>query len=174
MSLIKPDRYFSRISAIDVTRDLVNEDINAVLLDVDNTLLSRADHTVPSDVLLWLAKVKTAGIKACMLSNNFHDYVFHVADELELPIVAKALKPLPHSYFLACQKMSVSKNETVMIGDQISTDILGAHFIGMKAYLVCPLVEQDLKHTLFVRNIERMVIADQEPEGASACETLHS
>ena len=61
-----------------------------------------------------------------------------------------------------------------MIGDQISTDILGAHFIGMKAYLVCPLVEQDLKHTLFVRNIERMVIADQEPEGASACETLHS
>ena len=67
MSLIKPDRYFSRISAIDVTRDLVNEDINAVLLDVDNTLLSRADHTVPSDVLLWL-KLKLLALKlACFL-----------------------------------------------------------------------------------------------------------
>ena len=44
----------------------------------------------------------------------------------------------------------------------------------MKAYLVCPLVEEDLKHTVFVRNIERVFIADQEPEGAQACETLPS
>ena len=61
-----------------------------------------------------------------------------------------------------------------MIGDQLSTDILGAHVVGMKAYLVCPLVEQDLKHTVFVRNIERIFIADKEPEGAQACETLPS
>ena len=61
-----------------------------------------------------------------------------------------------------------------MIGDQLSTDIFGAHLLGMKAYLVCPLVEEDLKHTVFVRNIERIFIADQEPEGAQACETLPS
>ena len=61
-----------------------------------------------------------------------------------------------------------------MIGDQLTTDILGAHLVGMRAYLVCPLVEVDLKHTLLLRNFERIFIADKEPEGASACETFHS
>lgn len=72
---------------------------------------------------------------------------------------------------MACRKIRADRGKTVMIGDQLSTDILGAHLVGITGYLVCPLVEEDLKHTVFVRNIERIVIADQEPEGARACET---
>lgn len=174
MALLHPDRYFSRISAIDIRADILGEGISAVLLDVDNTILSRADHMVPPDVVQWLAKLKNAGVDACLLSNNFHQHVFSLACELELPIVAKALKPLPQGYIKAFRKLNVSRKDTVMIGDQLSTDILGAHLLGMKAYLVCPLVEEDLKHTVFVRNIERIFIADQEPEGAQACETLPS
>lgn len=174
MALFRPDRYFSRISAIDVGRDLVNAGFRAVLLDVDNTVLSRIDNTAPADVIRWLNKLEHAGIKACLLSNNFHDYVLEAARELDLPIVAKAMKPLPHGYAMACHKLNVKFKETVMIGDQISTDILGAHIVGMAGYLVCPLVEQDLKHTIFIRNLERSVIADQEPEGVPACETLPS
>ena len=174
MALLQPDRYFSRISAIDIRADILDENISAVLLDVDNTILSRADHMIPPDVLQWLAKLKHSGIPACMRSNNFHQHVFGLAEELELPIVAKALKPLPQGFIKACRILQVPCNNTVMIGDQLSTDILGAHVVGMKAYLVCPLVEQDLKHTVFVRNIERIFIADKEPEGAQACETLPS
>lgn len=174
MALLHADRYFSRISAIDIRADILGEGISAVLLDVDNTILSRADHMVPPDVVQWLAKLKNAGVDACLLSNNFHQHVFSLAHELDLPIVAKALKPLPQGYIKACRKLNVSRKDTVMIGDQLSTDILGAHLLGMKAYLVCPLVEEDLKHTVFVRNIERIFIADQEPEGAQACETLPS
>lgn len=171
MSLLKPDRYFSRISAINVNSDLIGEGFSAVLLDVDNTILSRRDQTVPPDVLQWLAKLRRAQIPACLLSNNFHAHVFDLAQELDLPLVAKALKPLPQGFLLACHKLGVPRKQTVMIGDQLSTDIVGAHLVGMKGYLVCPLVEEDLKHTVFVRNIERIVIADQEPEGAQACET---
>lgn len=174
MSLYSPDRYFSRVSAIDIKRDIVNAGFLAVLLDVDNTLRSRADHLVPSDVTLWLGKLKAAGVSACMLSNNFHDSVFELAEELDLPIVAKAMKPLPQGFIAACKKLRVSRHDTLMIGDQLTTDILGAHLVGMRTYLVCPLVEVDLKHTLLLRNFERIFIADKEPEGASACETFHS
>ena len=75
---------------------------------------------------------------------------------------------------MARNKIGGTRKSTLMIGDQLSTDVLGAHLAGMKAYLVCPLVEEDLKHTMFVRSIERAFISDKEPEGVSACETLHS
>ena len=43
---------------------------------------------------------------------------------------------------------------------------MGAHFLGMQAYLLAPLVEQDLPHTLLLRNFERVVMAGRQPEGA--------
>lgn len=174
MSFIQPDRYFSRTSAISPETDVLGCGFTHVLLDIDNTVLSRADHQVPADVRRWLARMRNAGVKMCFLSNNFHGSVFELAAELGLPIVAKALKPLPHGFVMARRKIGGTRKSTLMVGDQLSTDIIGAHLAGMKAYLVCPLVEEDLKHTMFVRSIERAFISDKEPEGASACETLRS
>lgn len=76
MSLIQPDRYFSRTSAINVEWDIVGKGFTHVLLDIDNTILSRADHQVPADVRRWLVRVRAAGVKMCFLSNNFHGNVF--------------------------------------------------------------------------------------------------
>lgn len=170
MALYQPDRYFSRVSAIDPRADLLACGFSHVLLDIDNTILSRADHQVPRDVKLWLQKVRSAGIAPCFLSNNFHVNVHELAAQMDIPIVAKALKPLPHGFFMARRKVGGTRTNTVMIGDQLSTDVVGAHLAGMKAYLVCPLVEEDLKHTKFVRVFENALISDREPEGASACE----
>lgn len=174
MAFYEPDRYFSRITAIDIKRDILGCGFKHVLLDVDNTLLTRDNHEVPHDVLMWLHRAREAGVSMCLLSNNFHQSVFQVAQRLDLPIVAKALKPLPHGFVMARRKIHGTRMSTLMIGDQLITDIMGAHCAGITAYLVCPLVEADLKHTLIVRNFENLFIADKEPEGAQACETSHS
>ena len=174
MSFIQPDRYFSRTSAIDVAWDIVGKGFTHVLLDIDNTILSRADHQVPADVRQWLVRVRAAGVKLCLLSNNFHENVHELAAELDIPIVAKALKPLPHGFVMARRKIGGTRRNTLMIGDQLSTDVIGAHLAGMKAYLVCPLVEEDLKHTMLVRAIERAFIVNKEPEGVPVCETSRS
>lgn len=174
MGLLDPERYFSRVSAIDASRDVVGAGYTCVLLDIDNTIRSRADHQVPRDVRVWLAQLREAGVAVCLLSNNFHADASELALELGVPIVAKALKPLPHGFVLARRKVGAARGSAVMVGDQLSTDVLGAHLAGMPAYLVCPLAEEDLKHTMVVRALERVFIADREPEGASACETSHS
>lgn len=174
MSLLDPDRYFARTSAVDVHADILDRGFTHVLLDVDNTIVSRADHQVPADVRNWIATLQRAGVRLCFLSNNWHGSVFEMASELGIPIVAKACKPLPHGFLLALRKIGGLRRSTVMVGDQLSTDVLGAHLVGLSAYLVCPLVEEDLKHTMFVRNIERAFISDREPEGVGACETSHS
>ena len=50
MALLTPDRYFSRISAIDIERDLLGCGLTHVLLDIDNTVRARDTGCVPRDV----------------------------------------------------------------------------------------------------------------------------
>ncbi|MEE0345478.1 MAG: HAD hydrolase-like protein, partial [Adlercreutzia sp.] len=92
--------------------------------------------------------------------------VYRFAGELELPIVAKALKPLPPAFLAARRKIGGAAADTVVVGDQLATDVLGAHLTGMKAYMLQPLVEQDLPHTLLLRNVERAILGDRKPEPA--------
>ncbi len=139
-----------------------------VLLDIDNTIRSRATHSIPRDVGVWMGKARDAGISFCLLSNNWHKGVFAFADSLEIPIVAKAMKPLPHGFALAKKKLHATKKDTVVIGDQLITDVLGAHLAGLAAYLVLPLAQVDLKHTLVLRNFERAMLGELQPEGAPA------
>lgn len=169
MPLLEPDRYFARVTRISPAEDLVACGFKHVLLDMDNTILSRVSHDVPRDVRAWLAEVRDAGVAICLLSNNWHASPYELAEELSLPVVAKACKPLPHGYLAARAKLGAKSANTVVVGDQLSTDVLGAHMLGMKAYLVCPLVEQDLKHTKVLRMAERALLGQRAPEGVSAC-----
>lgn len=168
MPLLGPDRYFSRITHIDIKRDLLAVGCRHILLDVDNTILPRDTSVMPRDVGVWLGRVRDAGISICLLSNNWHQNVYELAKGLDLPIVAKAVKPLPPAFLMARSKIGAKRTSTIVIGDQLVTDVLGAHFLGMKAYMLTPLVQQDLKHTLILRNFEHWVMGDRVPEGAAA------
>lgn len=164
----EPERLFSRITAIDVQRDLLGKGLHAVLLDIDNTIRSRETGRIPRDVGVWLAQARDAGVSFCLLSNNWHSDVREFAAELELPIVAKACKPLPFSYMRAMHALGAARAESVAVGDQLFTDVAGAHLLGIQAYMVLPLAEVDLKHTLALRNLERSFIQAMEPEPVSA------
>ncbi len=171
MSLLEPDNYFSRVSAISLESDLLARGYTHVLLDMDNTILSRATHSVPLDVMKWLGDAKRAGIRLCLLSNNWHRTPFATGEALGLPVVAKAMKPLPVGFTVASRKIGGTRADTVVVGDQPSTDVLGAHLAGMRAYLVAPLVEEgEPGHTRFVRALERAIIGTPEgPDPANAC-----
>jgi len=168
VSLLEPERYFARISRISIRHDIVACGFTHVLLDMDNTVLSRATHDVPSDVSSWIAKAREAGIEFCLLSNNWHRSPYEEGAKLEMAVVAKACKPLSPAFIAARRKIGGSRNSTLVVGDQLSTDILGAHLAGLQAYLVCPLVEQESKRTRAIRTLERSLLAPREPEGLAA------
>ena len=168
MAYLQPERYFSRISRIDIKCDLVERGYRFALLDIDNTVRSRATDDVPRDVRVWLARARDAGIGFHLVSNNWHANVHELSAELGIPVVGKACKPLPFGFMAARRRLGARRGEVVVIGDQLSTDVIGAHNAGLPAYLVAPLVEQDLKHTVYVRKLERMILGDLQPEGAAA------
>lgn len=166
MGLLTPDRYFSRISSVDIEADLVGRGLTHVLLDIDNTILARDTHEVPRDVGMWLGRARRAGVEFCLVSNNWHDTPHRLGAELEMPVVAKAMKPLPPAFLAGMRKLGATRRDTVVIGDQLATDVLGAHLAGLPAYMLQPLVEQDLPHTLLLRNVERIILGDRVPEPA--------
>ncbi len=167
MSLFVPDRYLSSLASIDIKHDLLERGFTHVLLDIDNTVRSREDGRIPPAIRMWLAKARTAGVEFCLLSNNWHADVRAFAEELEMPIVAKACKPLPFSYEPAMKKIGATASDTVAIGDQLITDVVGAHLAGIPAWLVMPLCEVDVKSTAFMRIVERAMIGTRQPEGAT-------
>lgn len=167
MSLFQPDRYFSSLACIDIKHDLLAAGLTHVLLDVDNTVRSRVTDDVPLPVIMWLARAREAGVSFCLLSNNWHANVLAFADAMDMPIVAKACKPLPFAYGAAMRKIGGVREDTVSVGDQLTTDVIGAHLAGMPAWLVMPLCEVDVKITSLMRGFERAMIGTRQPEGAT-------
>ena len=65
-----PDRFFTRVTQIDIEHDIVSRGVKCVLIDLDNTLLPRDTHQVPDDIRAWLKALSAAGVRVCILTNN--------------------------------------------------------------------------------------------------------
>lgn len=157
MELLTPDLCVDR--AEDITpKFLRSRGIQALLIDVDNTLVSRETGELESSVFEWVASLKQAGISCCLLSNNWHSAVFDHANALGLPIVHKAMKPLPVAYVKALAKIGAHRATTAVVGDQLFTDILGARLCVIPCILVKPLSTTDLWYTQLFRKIESTIL----------------
>jgi len=140
-----------------------------VLVDLDNTLLPRDTSTFSPEVMDWVKSLYDADLKVCLLSNNWHERVHTAAEELNMKLVSKAVKPLPPAFFVAMKRVGGKRRETIMIGDQLFTDVLGSAILGMPCIMVLPLAKHDLKHTLMLRNLEKLIMRDRKtsPEATS-------
>ncbi|MBA4370258.1 MAG: YqeG family HAD IIIA-type phosphatase [Coriobacteriaceae bacterium] len=162
MGLFTPDLYYSDVLAIDLA-DLRARGVRALLVDLDNTLLPRDTNVVTPELRGWAGTLEDAGFVACLVSNNWHDRVFEVADALGFGLVPKALKPLPFAFRKAMRLLGAGPATSAVVGDQLFTDILGGNMLGLTTVLVEPLSTSDLPHTLLLRLIERRLLADRQP-----------
>ena len=163
MPLLHPDAYFIDVQAIDLG-DLRRDGVEGLLLDLDNTLLPRDTNTVPDQLRSWVDRVRESGMRVCLISNNWHERVKSVADELGFELVSKALKPLPFAFRRAARLLGTRPDRTAVVGDQIFTDILGGNLVGAHTILVKPLSDTDLPHTLLLRRVEERIMAGREPK----------
>lgn len=162
VSMLAPDLFYTSVTAIDLVA-LRESGVRHLLLDLDNTLMPRDTSALPSEVRSWIASLPTAGMAACLVSNNWHAHVASVAEDIGLPIVAKALKPFPSAFRRALAVLGSTPAEAAVIGDQLFTDVLGGNLLGMTTVLVSPQSTSDLPHTLLLRRVERRVLAGRSP-----------
>ena len=158
MGLFRATRYVASLPLVDVD-ELVSSGVRLVLLDRDNTCVPRDAESAPAEVLAWLDRARDAGLGLCLVSNNFHSsQVGRTARELGVEVVDHAMKPAPFALARAMRLMGASREDTVMIGDQVFTDVAAGNLAGVRTILVRPQSRKDLWYTHVFRVFERLAL----------------
>lgn len=114
--------------------------IRLLLADLDNTAAPYGAALPDAALAAWRDALAARGITLFILSNNRSPVrVARFCEALGVPYIAHAGKPRPHSFHVAMRQMGVSPAQTIMVGDQIFTDALGARRAGVRCILVQPI-----------------------------------
>ncbi len=131
--------------------------INTILTDLDNTLIPWNNATGTEKVIKWIDKLHSYGIKVIVVSNNDPKRVRVAVKDLQLPFVSHALKPLGIGIKKTLKSYHLKKNQVVMVGDQLMTDIWAANNCGIASIWVKPLKSSDMLPTKINRYFEAIV-----------------
>lgn len=131
--------------------------MRGIVVDLDNTCCGYRQPHLADGVADWVAAARARGFRLVLVSNNFSERVAAIAAHLDVPGVPNALKPLPFGFLRALALLGTPRGATVVIGDQLFTDVLGAKFLGLHAILTEPLVPKDFPLTRVLRALERLV-----------------
>ena len=139
------------------TEKLVQMGIKAVFSDLDNTLLAWNKFETAKETDQFNQKLAKAGIKLVVISNNNAERVGKVLDSYGIMFVAKSKKPLPFAIIREVEELGLKKDEVMMVGDQLITDMQAGNLAGVKTVLVKPLVETDKWNTRINRFFEKII-----------------
>ena len=160
--MLRPDRFARRLEAI-ALGELAEQGVRGLILDLDNTVVGYGrDRLMPGDEL-WIEQAKKAGFRMVLLSNNTTGRCRRIGAALGIDALDCALKPSPHGFHRALRVLGTARTETVVIGDQLFTDVLGARLAGVRAILVDPIEPHDFVGTRVLRALERLVMPNGRP-----------
>jgi len=119
---------------------LAKRGVTLMLADLDNTIVPYSVALPTDEVRAWKERLQDNGIDLFILSNNRKPVRARIfAEALGVPFIGHAGKPKAASFRKAMDETGRTPAETVMVGDQIFTDVLGAKCAGIPALLVRPI-----------------------------------
>lgn len=129
--------------------------VETLLLDLDNTLASYKDLVASERTLKYLEALYEVGLKVYLVSNNSGKRVRSYAQSANLEYIAGARKPFAGKTRKFLKARNIDLNSTMMVGDQILTDVYFANNLGIKVLLTDKLVKEDQWTTRINRLLDR-------------------
>ncbi|MBS4769864.1 YqeG family HAD IIIA-type phosphatase [Carnobacteriaceae bacterium zg-ZUI240] len=152
MGSLKPD--YLIYSPFMITPEMfLKQNIFALIVDVDNTVIPWFEKQVSQNVKEWFEQLHQHHIDVILLSNNTTKRIAPIAAQLNVPFVANAKKPSAYGVQKALSLLTVKSEQVILIGDQLLTDISAAKKCQLKTILVKPLA-RDMIPTKMTRLIE--------------------
>jgi len=159
-----PNAYYSKFTDIKI-EDFLGRPY--CIIDVDNTLTLKSSAEIRPEVTEFLKELREKGVvkEICLVSNVIflnsrrRKRLENVATQLKAHWVhasGRYSKPHWRSFEEAMKKMAAKPENTLVIGDQLFTDIKGGNSLGLYTILVQPL-GKDAWFTRPKRVIERYV-----------------
>ena len=125
--------------------------IKYVFVDLDNTLDSYKQATPLEPAKKLKADLENEGIELIIVSNNRGKRVQKYSHDLGVKYWSTLGKPFAFRITKIMKKLGINKDEVIMVGDQIVTDISCANGAKIKSILTEKLVPEDQPTTRFNR-----------------------
>lgn len=152
-----PDYMYDSVG--DIEPDFfVKNNIEHAVLDIDNTLVPYTVKTPTKPAIDFLRRLDGDGVKYCFLSNNNKKRVMLFNENINAYYVSNAKKPLLWGLKKAMKRMGAKPENTILIGDQIFTDVWTGKRAGIKAILVRPIEDKETLFFKFKRAMEKIVL----------------
>lgn len=126
-----------------------------ILLDLDNTLAPYAEKEPSDKTKAKVAELVAAGLHLYIASNNTSARVTLYAESLGIKALSGLLKPFSFRLKRILRREGFKKEETVLIGDQLMTDIKAANGAKIASILTAPLAQGEPWVTRWNRFFER-------------------
>ncbi|WP_108669573.1 YqeG family HAD IIIA-type phosphatase [Peribacillus acanthi] len=144
---------------------LLEKGIKGIITDLDNTLVEWDRPTATPKLIEWFENMRSHGILVTIVSNNNERRVRTFSDPLKIPFIFQARKPMGRAFRKAIKQMGIKREEAVVIGDQLLTDVLGGNRNGFHTILVVPVASTDGLVTRFNRKVERRILTFFKKKG---------
>lgn len=156
MALFRPKMKLDIFTDLDM-KALREQGFDTILLDVDNTIAVPNTGSCDERAAEFINKLKEHGFKVIIFSNNSERRVKMFIGDYDFDYVYLAMKPLPFAYRKAARKAGSVPERTIVLGDQLITDILGANLSGCYGIYTKQLQEKDSRMTAFNRRFEKLI-----------------
>lgn len=133
--------------------------ITFAVLDIDNTLVPYTSPLPDDNARAFLARLERLGVRYCFVSNNDAERVEKFCAELgNADYIAKAGKPLTRKLKRAMKNHGADRAHTVLIGDQVFTDVYAAKRAGIISVMVDAIEAKETPFFGFKRAMEKIVL----------------
>ena len=153
---IKPHYHFDRVLHMPFS-EFRSQGFKYALLDLDNTIAP--DHVEnPTDYTYKSIKLlQSEGFTCCLVSNAKSMRSMKVAEQLGIKCVPFAAKPSPKGILSALSLLDADKDKTLMIGDQLFTDIVAGNRAGVTTVWVDPYSKKEVFYVKVKRPFEKLM-----------------
>ncbi len=162
MHLISPHEYARSVFSVDYEQ-LASHQLDAIIFDLDNTLLPWRGESLDTQIKDLFARLKRYGFRVFILSNSSKTGRLETIKKQlgeELVIRGKMLKPFPYKMKDCLKKANQDAKKTVIIGDQLFTDILCGNLLRLYTIKVDALdLHNEFWVTKILRFFERRLIS---------------
>lgn len=131
--------------------------IKYVFADLDNTLDSYKQKTPLALAKKLKYELESNGIELIITSNNTGKRVEKYSNDLGVKYWPHVGKPFARGLLKIINKLNIDKEQTIMVGDQIVTDISCANGAKIKSILTEKLVKEDQPTTRFNRLFDNIL-----------------
>lgn len=151
-----PFEYTENVFSIDFQK-LRDKGYKGVIFDIDNTLVHHGED-VTNDIEVLFTSLHNLGFKTLLLSNNSQERVEKFNRNINTLCISEAEKPKKNNFLKSLELLDMKKDEVVMIGDQLFTDIYGANTCGIDTILVAFMRHNHEDKIGIRRNIEKVIL----------------